>query len=134
MSLLIAKFTILVTVAAVFLVLVLAARVGRLRGRTGVDAPATTGHPDFERAYRVHLNTVEQLVLFLPVLWLSVPVIGDWGTGILGLIWLLGRILYVVSYTRDPATRAPGMIITLGVTTVLALIALYHAIRLFFLF
>ncbi|MBI1179487.1 MAG: MAPEG family protein [Alphaproteobacteria bacterium] len=133
MSLLIAKYTMLVTVASVVLVLVLTARVGMLRGRTGVAAPATSGHPDFERAYRIHLNTVEQLVLFLPVLWLSVPVVGDLWTGVLGALWLAGRIVYVLSYTRDPATRGAGMMITLGVTTALALIALAGAIRLFML-
>ena len=39
---------------------------GQARGRFGVAAPATTGHPVFERYFRVQMNTIEQLVLFLP--------------------------------------------------------------------
>ena len=70
-------FTALVTVAAVVLTFVLSLRVGAMRQKHGVKAPATTGHPEFERANRVHQNTVEQLVLFLPLLWLALYVLGD---------------------------------------------------------
>ncbi len=83
-------------------------RVGGARGRTGVAAPSVTGHPDFERAYRVQLNTLEWLPLFLPSLWLFAyywdPRIG---AGI-GLVWVAARIYYAVSYSKDPAKRGPG--------------------------
>ena len=117
-----AKLTALVTIAAIFYTILLSFRVGALRGRTGVAAPATSGHPTFERAYRVHLNTVEQLVLFLPVLWLAVPVVGDLWTAPIGALWLIGRVIYAVTYMQDPAKRGAGMLITLAAT--LALMAI----------
>ena len=61
----------LVTLLAVALYIAMGARVGTLRARLGIKAPATSGHPQFERAYRVHLNTAEQYVAFLPLLWLA---------------------------------------------------------------
>ncbi|MEN3952758.1 MAPEG family protein [Iodidimonas sp. SYSU 1G8] len=124
-----AKLTALVTIAVIFYTILLSFRVGALRGKTGVAAPATSGHPTFERAYRVHLNTVEQLVLFLPVLWLAVPVVGDVWTAAIGVVWLIGRVLYAVTYTRDPAKRGAGMLITLGATLALMAITVVGVAR-----
>ncbi|HLY54425.1 MAG TPA: MAPEG family protein [Stellaceae bacterium] len=92
---------------------------GRARGRHGIQAPAVTGHPEFERAFRVQQNTMEQLVVFLPSLYLfSFAVSPLWG-GALGLVWSAARILYAVSYLRDPATRGPGFGISALITLVL---------------
>ena len=118
-------FTALVTVAALIYTVILSMRVGLMRNKTGVNAPAVTGDPIFERAFRVHVNTIEQLVLFIPVLWLSVGVIGDMWTALIGLVWIVGRVLYATSYMKDPAKRGPGMMITFGTTVVLILITLY---------
>src|SRR5947209_2839590 len=101
----------LVTGLALVLYTVLGFNVGRARGRYNVSAPATQGDPGFERVYRVHQNTLEQLVLFLPALWLfSLFVSPLWGGGI-GLIWILGRILYAWGYYRDASQRGPGFLI-----------------------
>ena len=124
-----AKLTALVTIAAILYIFVLGSRVGALRGKTGVAAPATTGDPIFERAFRVHMNTTEQLVVFLPVLWLSVPVIGDAWTGLVGTVWLAGRVLYATSYMKDPTKRGPGMLITLSATLVLIVVTLVGIVR-----
>ena len=70
------KYTALITVLAVLITFFFSARVGKFRGQ-GVPAPATTGTPEFERAFRVHYNTIEQLVLFIPLLWLATGVLGD---------------------------------------------------------
>ena len=107
----------------------LGGRVGALRGKTGVAAPATTGDPIFERAFRVHMNTTEQLVVFLPVLWLSVQVIGDAWTGLVGTVWLAGRVLYTASYMKDPTKRGPGMLITLSATLVLIVVTIVGIVR-----
>ena len=120
-----APLTALITVAALIYTVILSMRVGALRGKTGVDAPAVTGDPLFERAFRVHANTVEQLVLFVPVLWLSVGVIGDMWTALIGLVWIVGRVLYAITYMKDPAKRGPGMMITFAATVILMLITLY---------
>ena len=122
-----AKLTALVTIAAILYTFVLGARVGALRGKTGIAAPATTGDPIFERAFRVHMNTIEQLVVFLPVLW--VTVIGDVWTGLAGVVWLAGRVFYASGYMKDPTKRGPGMLITLSATLVLIVVTLVGIVR-----
>ncbi|QIB66085.1 MAPEG family protein [Kineobactrum salinum] len=85
---------------------------GAQRARAGVMAPAVTGNEGFERAYRVQMNTLEQLVITLPALWLSAIYFDPpWVAAGLGLLFLMGRQLYRHSYVRDPARRGPGMII-----------------------
>lgn len=106
---------------AVALYMVLVWHTGRMRARHKIVAPAVTGHPEFERALRVQTNTLEQLVPFLPMLWLfAVLLDGEWAGG-LGLLWVAARVHYAVSYLRDPASRAPGMIVSVLVTFALML-------------
>ena len=117
------KYTALVTVLAVIWTFYLSARVGAFRGKGGVAAPACTGTPEFERTFRTHCNTVDQMVLFVPVLWLAAAVIGA--------VWIVGRILYASEYKKDPTTRAPGMIMTVVPMGILALASLWGVIRQF---
>ena len=84
---------------------------GKMRGK--IQAPAVTGDPEFEKAFRIHYNTIEQLVLFLPVLWLSAPYWGDEFGGGVAAVWVVGRIIYARAYQRDPSTRTVGFVITL---------------------
>lgn len=102
--------------------------VGRARMRWRVMAPATTGHPMFERAFRVQQNTLEQLVAFLPALLLAglywpQPVVAA-----IGAVWLAGRLLYRLEYMKDPARRAPGFGLTVLPTMALILAALWGAV------
>jgi glutathione S-transferase len=85
-------------------------RVGGLRGKHGIQAPACSGHPEFDRAYRVQMNTLEQMGITLPLLWIAtlVPVAWPWLPALIGLLWLATRILYLRSYMADPATRLAG--------------------------
>jgi uncharacterized membrane protein YecN with MAPEG domain len=85
-----------------------ALNVGRARGRYGVKAPATTGHELFERAYRVHQNTLEQLVVFLPSLYLFASFVHELIAAALGLVFVVGRALYARGYLADPEKRGPG--------------------------
>lgn len=125
------KFTALVTLASVVLIFVLIARVGRERTRSGLAAPAVTGDEAFERANRVHYNTIEQWVLFLPLLWLATAVIGDIWSAAIGALWVIGRVLYGAAYMNDPKKRGPGMMITAFSTLILALVVLWGIIRAF---
>ena len=103
--------------------------VGQARGKYRIKAPAITGHEDFERAHRVQMNTVEQMVFFLPALWLYAVLLSDKGAAVGGLIWVIGRGFYAVSYLGDPAKRGPGMVISMLAQTGLFLGAVYGVVR-----
>jgi len=87
--------------------------VGRARGKYKVQAPATSGNEMFERAYRIQLNTIENVLLFLPAIWLYAIFIGDKGAGDSGVIWLIARVWYAISYQLNPAKRGLGFLISL---------------------
>ena len=101
-----------VTLLALLQFVVMGIMVGRARGLYGVKAPATTGHEQFERWFRVHYNTLEKLIVFLPSLWLFGYYVGQYYAAGLGGIYLIGRLLYAVTYTRDPATRGLGTLLS----------------------
>ncbi|HVN38265.1 MAG TPA: MAPEG family protein [Myxococcota bacterium] len=86
---------------------------GQARGRFGVAAPATAGHPIFERYFRVQMNTIEQLVLFLPGLAVFSWAVSPRWAAVLGLVFIVGRALYARGYVQDPAKRGPGFLLTL---------------------
>lgn len=103
-------------------------RVGGARGKYGVKAPATSGHEEFDRYYRVHYNTMEQLVLFLPSLWTFGYFVGNhWAAG-LGVIFLIGRLVYAYSYIKDPASRGAGMLMSVLPCYVMIIGALIGAV------
>ena len=93
--------------------------VGRARARYGVNAPATTGHELFERQYRVQQNTGEQLLLFLPALYLFAAYVSAPVAALLGLVFIVGRGLYARGYVADPAQRSTGFTIGFVATAVL---------------
>jgi len=70
-----------------------------------------SGQPEFDRIFRVQLNTLEWMPIFLPLLWLYAYYISDSGAAGLGLIWIAARIAYMVTYTKDAAKRGPGFAI-----------------------
>lgn len=98
----------IVTILAVLQAFWFAFQVGQQRVKHGVKAPACTGAPEFERMFRVHQNTMEQLVLVIPTLWIfGYYVHGLIGAG-LGLLYIIGRFVYRASYLKDPASRSAG--------------------------
>lgn len=101
-------FPALVTLLTVILVFATAMNVGRARGKYNVKAPATTGNPMFERAFRVQMNTIEYAVMFVPALWLFAAYVSVMWAGVVGVIWLAGRVWYAVGYMEDPKKRGPG--------------------------
>ena len=103
--------------------------VGRARGRYGVAAPATSGHPVFERYYRVQMNTVESLIVFLPALWLAARYWSPKYAAILGVIYLAGRMLYLFAYVSDPKKRSLGYSLSMAPVMALVIAALVGAIR-----
>ena len=93
--------------------------VGRARGKYGVKAPATTGHEMFERWFRVHYNTMELLVVFVPSIWLFGIYVNPQLGAAIGAVYLVGRVMYVRSYVRDPAARGGGFGLSMLPTLVL---------------
>ncbi len=101
---------------------------GSARGRTGIPAPAMHGNEEFERRRRVLENTIEQLVLFLPSLFLFAWFVSEGFAVALGLVFIVGRALYAHAYVTDPAKRGPGFLMTLGSNLVLLVGGLVGAI------
>jgi glutathione S-transferase len=106
----------------------LGARVGFARGRTGLQAPAVTGNEEFERHFRVHYNTIEQLILFIPGIWFFAQYVHVLGAVGVGLVFIAGRAIYAISYVKDPATRGVGMMLTVFPCYILVLGALGGAV------
>lgn len=102
----------LVALLALLQYLFFGALVGKARVRHGVEAPAVTGHPQFERMYRVQMNTLELLVVFLPALWLAALYWSPLAMGAIGAVYLVGRLLYWRAYTRNPASRELGFVLS----------------------
>lgn len=110
----------LVSVSALVLYFVLSLNVGRARRKYQVPPPQMTGDPNFERVMRVHQNTLEGLVIFLPVLWLFSEFISPiWGAAV-GSVWIIGRILYAWGYYQAPEKRFLGF----GISSLMVLILL----------
>ena len=101
-------YTALVTCLAVLFYFYASIRVGMARETFGIKAPATTGNPDFERMFRVHMNTLEWMPIFLPSLWLFAIYISDVAAAALGLVWIAGRILYMTGYSQAAEKRGRG--------------------------
>ena len=118
-----------VTLLMLLLYFVLTGVAGRARAKYGVKAPAVTGNEHFERAYRVQMNTVEQLVFVVPAMWVYAYVLSDIGAAVGGLLWIVARIIYAVSYLRDPTTRGPGAMLTVLVDVGIFLGAAYGVVR-----
>ncbi|MGB3239490.1 MAG: MAPEG family protein [Geitlerinemataceae cyanobacterium] len=113
-------WTSLVTILALIVYFAVTLNVGRARLKYQIKPPAMTGSPDFERVIRVQQNTLEQLILFIPALWVfSYFVSPVWGAGI-GAVWILGRILFAWGYYQAAEKRTIGFgISTLGTLTLL---------------
>jgi glutathione S-transferase len=117
-----------VTVLALIQYFVLGLRVGQARGKFGIEAPAITGHPVFERHFRVHQNTMEQLVLFLPALWLFAAYVSAPLAAVLGLVFIVGRAMYAHGYVADPKKRESGVVVSVVATGILLLGGLIGAL------
>jgi uncharacterized membrane protein YecN with MAPEG domain len=104
-------------------------RVGMARGKYGVEAPATSGDDIFERHYRVQQNTLEQLIVFLPSLWLFAQFVSINVAAGLGLVFIAGRAFYAVSYVADPKKRTAGFLIGYLANAALILGSIGGAVR-----
>lgn len=119
----------LVAILAVIQFIAFGALTGRARARAGLKAPAVTGDEGFERMYRVQMNTLEVMVVFLPALFLAARYWSPVFVAATGAVYLVGRLLYWRAYVADPARRGPGFALSMLPTLVLAIAALVGILR-----
>jgi uncharacterized MAPEG superfamily protein len=106
------KFVILVAAIALLEYVYFGFQVGQARAKYGVAAPAVTGNPIFERYHRVHQNTLENLIIFLPGLWLFATYVSEPIAAVLGIVFILGRAVYARLYVQDPPRRSVGVMMS----------------------
>jgi uncharacterized membrane protein YecN with MAPEG domain len=112
-------YAVLIILLALVQYLYFSMRVGGARGKYGVEAPSTAGNEQFERLFRVQMNTLEQLIVFIPaMLAFAAYALPGWAW-VPGLLFLVGRQLYAWEYEKDPASRGPGMGLTFLANAVL---------------
>jgi glutathione S-transferase len=121
-------FAALVSLVSVLLMLGTSIHVGRARMQYQVKAPATTGHEMFERAYRIQVNTIESFLMMFPSLWIYAVFTDDLGAGVIGAIWLVGRVVYGLDYQKDPAKRGRGFMVGFFAIAALWLGGLYGVV------
>jgi glutathione S-transferase len=113
------RWTALVTLLTLLLYFWMSLQVARTRGKCGINAPTMTGDPQLERAVRVHYNTLEWLPIFLASLWLFAIYWNELVAASLGIVWIIGRLVYSLGYMADPAKRSTGFLIQLAATAIL---------------
>jgi glutathione S-transferase len=119
----------IVTALALLQFVVFGFKVGKARGRFGIKAPAISGNETFERYFRVQQNTLEQLIVFLPGLYLFSHYYSPPVAAVIGVIYLVGRELYSMTYVKDPSKREIGYGLTFLPTVILVLGGLFGAVR-----
>jgi glutathione S-transferase len=119
----------LITLGVVVLLFVVSWNVGKARGKYKIKAPATTGDPAFERVFRVQMNTLENAVAFLPVLWLFAAFVSGIWSAALGAVWLAARVWYAVAYQKDSAKRGSPFGLSMLAFVALSLGAAWGVIR-----
>ena len=117
-------FTALVTCLAILFYFFTSIRVARARAAFGINAPTISGNSDFERVFRVQMNTLEWMPIFLPSLWLFAIYNSDAIAALVGLVWIVGRVLYMTGYSQAAEKRGPGFFIQSSACGVLVLGAL----------
>jgi glutathione S-transferase len=114
-------FTAWITLAALLMYAMITMKVSFARKQYEVKAPSVDGPPAFLRVMRVQINTVEQLVWFLPALWLCALCLSDLAAAFGGILWLIGRTIYALQYYRDAAKRGFGFTLSIVATILLML-------------
>ena len=112
-------YTALVTCLAILFYFFTSIQVSRARTAFGIKVPAISGNADFERVFRVQMNTLEWMPIFLPSLWLFAIYISDPIAAAIGVVWIAGRILYMTGYSQAAAKRGRGFGIQAGAAIIL---------------
>jgi len=122
------SYVIIVTVLLLIQYTFFAMRAGQARGKGEVKAPAVSGDEHFERNLRIQMNTLEQLIITIPTMWICAFYFSVNVAAILGLVFLIGRFVYSAAYLGDPTKRGLGMMIGFVANIGLLLCCLYAAV------
>jgi len=101
--------------------------VGRARAKFDVPAPASSGHPTFERTFRAQQNTLEQLIIFVPSMWMFSSLVSAQIAAVLGVVFVIGRALYFRGYVAEASKRGTGFLISAAAQMTLLIGALVGA-------
>lgn len=118
----------IVAALAVFQFIAFSFMVGQARIKHNVQAPAVQGNEEFDREFRVQMNTMEQLICFLPALLLANVYWSDIFVALVGIVYLVGRLIYRQTYIADPSKRTVGFLLTLVPTVILLIAAFIGAV------
>ncbi len=113
------RWTALVTILALLVYFWMGLRVAGARGKAGIAAPAMTGEPVLERTIRAHYNTLEWLPMFLVGMWLFAIYWNELVAAGLGVVWIIGRVLYAQGYVAEASKRSTGFLIQSVATGIL---------------
>lgn len=122
-------YTAIVTMLMVLLFFWMGLNVGRMRAKHGIKAPAMVGHDEFERVVRVHMNTMEGAIAFLPSLWIAEIWFGGWIPPVAGFVWVVGRVIYMLGYMAAPEKRETGFMIQAVALVVLIVLAIWGVVN-----
>ena len=122
------KYAGLVILLALIQFLVFTSRTAAGRSKHKVNAPATSGNESWERLFRVQQNTMEQLVMFIPALWLHAYFVNPHYGAVIGAVWIVGRFVYRSAYLKDPQSRAVGFTLTFVPSAILLIWTLVVAV------
>lgn len=113
------QWTAWATLAALLTYFWMIRNVGLMRMKLGIKAPEMNGPTEFLSVQRVQANTVEQMLLFFPSLWMCAVFLGDKWAAAGGVLWVVGRLMYAQAYYRDPSKRGPGFSLTVAASFLL---------------
>ena len=118
----------LVTLLLLFQFIYFMGQAGAARGKENVSAPAMTGSDLFDRKSRVHLNTLEQLMIALPAMWICAHFFRADVAAALGVVFLIGRFVYASAYVKDPSKRGTGMMIGFTASVLMLFLSLWGVV------